>query len=203
MVPLHLLLAVPAGSALALGTARLVRKFGGAASRRRSCRPRLVRRPGRGGRDHARDVTLHGRAAHGPASHGCRTSSRDESLVRWFRDNTDASARILFEDQLRLYEETDPESTHWTTLLPFLLERDARQFIGGEYQLAFIRHHQFASFGDFQLGGRPIDLWTPDELRDYCNLYNIGWVVCWSPLSKFCFDQWEPGASGGDAAAPS
>jgi hypothetical protein len=112
-------------------------------------------------------------------------------LVRWLRDNTDPSARILFEDQLRLYEDTDPESTHWTTLLPFLLGRDPRQFIGGEYHMAFILHHQAASFGDFQLGGRPIDLWTADQLRAYCNLYNVGWVVSWSPLSRFSFDRWE------------
>ena len=103
-----------------------------------------------------------------------------------------ARRRILFEDQLRLYEDNDPESTHWSTLLPFLLKRDPRQFIGGEYQMAFIRHHQFASFGDFQLGGRPIDLWTADQLRAYCHLYNIGWIVCWSPLSRLCFDQWGP-----------
>ena len=40
-------------------------------------------------------------------------------LVRALRTKTDPSARILFEDQLRLLEVTDPESVHWTPLLPF------------------------------------------------------------------------------------
>jgi len=111
-------------------------------------------------------------------------------LVRWLRENTDSSARILFEDQLRLLESTDPESTHWTPLLPMLLGNDSRQFIGGLYQSAFISHQKLASFGDFHLGGIPIDAWSPESLRGYCNYYNIGWVVCWSPLSRLCFDQW-------------
>ncbi|MFI5455381.1 MAG: hypothetical protein ACHRXM_08000 [Isosphaerales bacterium] len=190
VVPLHLLLAVPAGSALARGTARLVRRFGG---RRRGAALATL----------AWSVALGVAVATMPqmflvmagelmVQRPMVAGLRPEMnlLVRWIRENTDPSARILFEDQLRLYEDTDPESTHWTPLLPFLLGRDPRQFIGGEYQMAFILHHQVASFGDFHLGGRPIDLWTPDQLRAYCDLYNVGWVVCWSPLSHFCFDQW-------------
>jgi hypothetical protein len=191
VVPLHLLLAVPAGSALARVSARLVRGFGG---RRRgvvltalawsvALAAAVVTVPG------LFRVMAGQLAVERPLVAGLRPEMN--RLVRWIRDNTDPSARILFEDQLRLYEDTDPESTHWTTLLPFLLKPDTRQFIGGEYQMAFITHHQFASFGDFHLGGRPIDFWTPDQLRDYCDLYNIGWIVCWSPLSSLCFDQWD------------
>ena len=43
---------------------------------------------------------------------------------------------------------------------------------------------------DFQLGDRPIDEWSPDEVRAYCQTYNVGWVVCWSPLSRFWFDRY-------------
>ena len=118
----------------------------------------------------------------------------------WLRANTDLSARILFEDQLRLLEATDPESVHWTPLLPDLLGPDDRMFIGGLYQTAFIRHHEMAAFGDFQLGDRPIDEWSPAEVRRYCDRYNVGWVVCWSPLSRFWFDRFEPAHAGGDPA---
>jgi len=114
-------------------------------------------------------------------------------LVHDLRAKTDPSARILFEDQLRLLEETDPESVHWTPLLPFLLRPDARQFVGGLYQTAFIAHHRAAAFGDFHLGDRYIDEWRPDELSAYFERYNVGWVVCWSPLSRFVFDRL-PGA---------
>jgi hypothetical protein len=111
-------------------------------------------------------------------------------LVQWLSANTDMSARILFEDQLRLYEETDPESTHWTPLLPLLLGPQRRPFIGGLYEMAFIEHARVASFGDFQLGGRPIDRWGPENLHGYCELFNVGWVVCWSPLSRYVLDHW-------------
>src|SRR5262249_49649955 len=53
------------------------------------------------------------------------------AMVRWLAENTGDSARILFEDQLRLLEPTDPESTHWTPLLPILLRPETRLFIGG------------------------------------------------------------------------
>jgi hypothetical protein len=105
---------------------------------------------------------------------------------------TDPSARILFEDQLRLLERTDPESVHWTPLLPLLLGQDQRQFIGGLYVTAAIAHNRMASFGDFRLGDRPINAWSPAELSAYCERYNIGWVVCWSPLSRFVFDRFGP-----------
>ncbi len=113
-------------------------------------------------------------------------------LVEWFRGNTDLSGRILFEDQLRLLELTDAESAHWTPLLPKLLEPDSRMFVGGLYHMAFIKHHKMAAFGDFQLGDRPIDEWSPPEIEAYCRTYNIGWVVCWSPLSRFWFDRYTP-----------
>jgi hypothetical protein len=109
-------------------------------------------------------------------------------MVDWLKANTDLSARILFEDQLRLLELTDPESTHWTPLLPAMLEPDQRMFIGGLYQTAFIKHHNQAAFGDYQLGDRKINEWTPSEFRTYAETYNLGWVVCWSPLSRFWFD---------------
>jgi hypothetical protein len=191
VVPLHLLLAIPAGSAVVRGSARLARGVGG--GRRGTLLTAL-----------AWSAAAIAAFANVPQSFRFLTQQllvqrpliaglRPEMnlLVRWLRDNTDSTARILFEDQLRLYEATDPESTHWTTLLPFLLGDDQRQFIGGEYQMAFILHHRVASFGDFQLGGRPIDDWTSEQLRAYCDLYNIGWVVCWSPLARFCFDEWE------------
>jgi hypothetical protein len=187
-VPLHLLLTVPAGSALARGTIRLTRGFGG--RRRGAARTALGWLVVLGGAVAARPQTGAAIARQltipRPLVAGLRPDMR--RLVSWIGANTDPSARILFEDQLRLYEATDPESTHWTPLLPILLGRDRRQFIGGLYQSAFITHHRLASFGDFHLGDRPIDTWPADRLHAYCELYNVGWVVCWSPLSRFFFD---------------
>ncbi len=113
----------------------------------------------------------------------------DKGLVEWLRVNTDLSARIMFEDQLRLLEDTDPESTHWTPLLPLLLRPEARSFVGGIYQTAFIAHNRRANFGDYTLGGRRIDGWKADELTDYAREYNVGWAVAWSPLSRYVLDR--------------
>ncbi|HVJ80141.1 MAG TPA: hypothetical protein VNC50_03635, partial [Planctomycetia bacterium] len=65
------------------------------------------------------------------------------SLLDWLEKSTDRSARILFEDQLRLRERTVPESVHWTPLLPFLVDRE---FIGGQYQCTPLLHRA-AAFG--------------------------------------------------------
>jgi hypothetical protein len=188
VVPLHLLLSVPAGTALARGTARLALWLGGGRRGTVLCTLAYSAAIAIAYAAMPATILLAARqlAVTRPMVAGLAPEMR--RLVEWLRDNTKSSARILLEDQLRLYEDTDPESTHWTTLLPFLLGREPRQFVGGEYQLAFILHHQAASFGDFHLGGRPIDAWTPDQLRAYCEVYNIGWVVCWSPLARFCFD---------------
>ncbi len=114
------------------------------------------------------------------------------ALVETLRKTTDGSARILFEDQLRLLEVTDPENTHWTPLLPTLLKPHPRQFLGGLYHGAFIAHYQGTAFGDFHLAGRPIVDWTPRELDWFTARYNVGWLVCWSPLARFVFDQYAP-----------
>ncbi|WP_406700584.1 hypothetical protein V5E97_17440 [Singulisphaera sp. Ch08] len=189
-VPLHFLLAVPAGSLLAVGSARLAKAWGGGRKG-----PVLVA-VGWSLILGITGVLLPNGAAilkkqilvERPLVAGLRPEM--SQLVRSLRESTAPSARILFEDQLRLHENTDPESTHWTPLLPILLGRDKRQFIGGLYHMAFITHHQHTSFGDFHLGGRPIDACSPEYLRAYSYLYNIGWAVCWSPLSRCCFDQW-------------
>lgn len=116
------------------------------------------------------------------------------ALVESIRERTDLSGRIMLEDQLRLFEATAPESTHWTPLLPALLAPEQRQFIGGLYHAAFIQHHKATSFGDFHLGGRILTDWSILDLSDYLDRYNVGWVIAWSPVTRFVFDRF-PGAS--------
>jgi len=189
-VPVHLLLSVPAGSALLLCSSWLSRKLGGG---RRG--PLLV--------GVAWFIALATFGAFVPRSLAILKEQllverpvvagfKPEmlQLVTELKERTDPSARILFEDQLRLHELRDPESTHWTPLLPYLLGNHPRQFIGGLYHMAFISHHKTAAFGDFHLGGHPIESWSSTDLRNYCDQYNVGWVVCWSPLSRFTFDHW-------------
>ena len=110
----------------------------------------------------------------------CGYTAEMLALVGFLKAHTTNEHRVLFEDQLRLWEATDPESTHWTPLLPLLT---GRSFIGGLYELAPVPEH-YASFGDFHLAGRRIDHWQPDELADFLRTYNVGWVVTWSRRSR-------------------
>jgi hypothetical protein len=71
-------------------------------------------------------------------------------------------------------------------LLPLLTER---VFIGGLDPDAGIEHTAWGLV-DQCLAGRPLDDWTDRELCDYCDRYNIGWVVCWSPRARRRFDEW-------------
>jgi hypothetical protein len=185
-----LLLACPAGSAV-VGTTRLIARWAGGGGRGRlAASLAWVALLGAWGT--AERSLLRGYWAYVsmPWSLVVGVGPEMRELVGWLRGNTDLSARILFEDQLRLLEFTDPESTHWTPLLPQLLEPDSRMFVGGLYHMAFIKNHKLASFGDFHLGDRPIDDWSPAEVEAYCRTYNVGWVVCWSPLSRFWFDRY-------------
>jgi hypothetical protein len=191
-IPLNFLLAVPAGSAVCIASARLAKAIGG--GRRGAVAVALAWLVLVGGIVAATPRTslmiLARLIEHRPLVVGLRPEMR--RLVRWIKAETDPSARILFEDQLRLLEMTDPESVHWTPLLPLLLGDDGRQFIGGLYLTAAIEHNKAASFGDFRLADRPIDRWSQAELSAYCDRYNVGWVVCWSPLSRFVFDRFGP-----------
>lgn len=114
------------------------------------------------------------------------------ALVSRLERETDPSGRILFEDQLRLLEATDPESTHWTPLLPELLRPERRSFLGGLYAGAFIAHYHGSAFADYQLAGRPLDAWSIRDLGVFFERYNVGWVVAWSPLARWRLDR-QPG----------
>ena len=188
------LLALPAASTLVLGPGRLSRWLGGGRAARWAVGLACLAGLGTWGwldRDYFRAAGSW-LAERRPLVVGHAPEAR--ALAGWIRAATDPSARILLEDQLRLLERTDAESTHWTPLLPAMLAPETRQFVGGLYQTAFIRHHQMAAFGDFQLGDRPIDEWSPAQLDDYARRYNLGWVACWSPLSRYTFDH-HPGAA--------
>ena len=188
-VPLQFLLAVPAGSFLVSGTSWMASQFAWGKLLATTAWIVAVGLWIRFDRPvaHAIASELDPRTAR-PLVVGISPEAR--TLVDWIAVNTDDSARILFEDQLRLLERTDPESVHWTPLLPILLGRESRMFLGGLYQTAFIRHHKMAAFGDFHLGDRPIDEWDAASIQAYCDRYNVGWVICWSPLSRFWFDRY-------------
>jgi hypothetical protein len=113
-----------------------------------------------------------------------------QALVQELMAQTTADARILWEDR------TGPrDAALWTALLPLLTQDGGggRYFLGGLDPDGTIEHTQ-GGFTDQTLGGRHISQWKDDELRDYCQRYNVGWVVCWSPAAVARFAAWQDGA---------
>jgi hypothetical protein len=104
-----------------------------------------------------------------------------QALVAAIQDHTTKQARILWEDRCgaRL-------SPHWTALLPVLTDRS---YMGGLDPQAGIEYTT-TGFVDQVLAGKPLADWTDAELHEYCERYNIGWVVCWSKAAQERFAAW-------------
>jgi hypothetical protein len=104
-----------------------------------------------------------------------------EHVVEMLKEHTATSARILWE--------TPPNSaigSGWTTLLPILT---GRSYIGGLESAGTIEHTA-DSLTRQTLDGRPLSEWTDKDLTDYCERYNIGWVVCWTKPTAERFLRW-------------
>jgi hypothetical protein len=108
-----------------------------------------------------------------------------QAIVHYLSKQTTGEARILWEDR-----RGDRLTSRWTALLPVLT---SRSFIGGLDPDAGIEHTS-TGLVDQYLAGKSLREWTNDELRDYCERYNVGWVVCWTDGSAQRFASWQPGA---------
>jgi len=104
-----------------------------------------------------------------------------QAVLEAVGEHTTPEARILWEDRV-----TPPLAPHWTPLLTLLTER---AYIGGLDAEAGIEHTT-NGLTDAVLMGRPIRDWSDDALREYCQRYNIGWVVCWSPAACARLRDW-------------
>lgn len=97
-------------------------------------------------------------------------------LLHWLHENTDASARVLFEtSHARIHDRG-----HIAGMLSY---ESKREFIGGPYVL-----QHYAGFWDHTLFARDIREFTPQELEDRMRMYNIGWVIAHHPITKSVLD---------------
>jgi hypothetical protein len=131
---------------------------------------------------------------HAPVPLQVGLDERQATLAERLRERTMPAARILWEDR-----RVDRLTPHWSPLLPLLTERP---FIGGLDADAGIEHTA-CGLVDHTLAGRPIDDWSDDRLSDYCERYNVGWVVCRTPATTARFARWpgtEPPVDLGDGA---
>jgi hypothetical protein len=104
-----------------------------------------------------------------------------EAVCRALQEHTTTEARVLWEDR-----GGTRQGSRWTALLPLLT---GRAFIGGLDPEAGIEHVA-AGLTDQAFAGRALDAWSDAELRDYCERYNVGWVVCWSETARRRFKSW-------------
>jgi hypothetical protein len=95
---------------------------------------------------------------------------------------TTPQARILWEDR-----PAPSSASRWTPLLPVLT---GRAYLGGLDTNPGIEH-DYLRFAEQLLAGRHLADWSDSELRDFCQRYNIGWVVCWSAGASGRFRAWK------------
>jgi hypothetical protein len=111
------------------------------------------------------------------------------AVVAALVDATTPEARILWEDRA-----LPRHVPRWSALLPLLTQRS---YLGGLDPDGFIEHSAI-SFLDQRLDGRHISTWTDEQLDEYCERYNIGWIVGWSAATIKRFNEWQ----GVQAATP-
>jgi hypothetical protein len=92
--------------------------------------------------------------------------------IDWLKTNTDRSARVLFETTRgRFYD--------GASIAGYVAAVADREFIGGPYHQFF-----FAGYWDGYAFGRPIEKLEPTVFHRYLDLYNIGWIMAFSPRSR-------------------
>jgi hypothetical protein len=101
-------------------------------------------------------------------------------ILDWIDSNTTNAGRILFETSLaRIYDKGH--------VAGYLALHSGREFIGGPYL-----ENEFVEFWDGHVFKKPIQTIDPAGFKQYMELYNVGWVVVFSPESKAYLDkiQW-------------
>lgn len=97
-------------------------------------------------------------------------------ILSWLKSDTTDQARVLFEtSKARVHD-----NAHMSG---FYALSTRREFIGGPYPFL-----HFAGFWDGFVFGEPIGSISPADFRSYLDLYNIGWIIVFSPESKAYLD---------------
>ncbi len=106
-------------------------------------------------------------------------SSEQRAILDVLRNQTTGAARILWEDR-------QGDAGRWTALLALTT---GRSYIGGLDPDPEIEHLT-NGLVDQVLAGRPLREWSDSELANYCDRYNVGWVVAWTPASRKRLESW-------------
>jgi len=106
-----------------------------------------------------------------------------DKLLNWIRTRTTPEARILIEDSLH------PQHIFWRAHLPAILALlTQREYIGGPIPEAETKY-AFVNFYSGILFRKKISDMDPSFLKTYLDLYNIRWIICFTPEAKSVFEQ--------------
>lgn len=124
------------------------------------------------------------------------------NVLRILQEETSAAGRVLFEDITSKDRQNirfqDPNRLPGgkrigPRIMPLVHVRTGRECIGGPYYPGYLKHN-FVRFGNATLCNRPMLPGRPNFLTDrlfgrYLDLYNILWVVAWSPVAQEYLDR--------------
>jgi hypothetical protein len=97
---------------------------------------------------------------------------RSRWAIEWLKTNTDQSARILFETTRGRFHDG-------ASIAGYVAASADRELIGGPYH-----ENYFAGYWDGYAFGHPIEQLEPASFHRYLDLYNIGWIMAFSPRSR-------------------
>lgn len=110
-----------------------------------------------------------------------------QNLFNFLKEKTDSSGRVLVENSSHHDRHGKGIEYFGVYLLSIFPEKINREIIGGPQHDAYIQHG-FVEFIDGMLFRRDIQLFSSEQIREYLNLYNISWIVCWSGVSRKYFE---------------
>jgi hypothetical protein len=131
---------------------------------------------------HSADVEALARQVVFPKPFQLGLNDEQQALVKVIRVSTRPDARILWEER-----PNHPFPT-WTALLP---EQTQRAYLGGLDPEAVVDHLHLR-LTRTQLCGCPLAEMQDRELKEFCDRYNVGHIVCWSPETVARFRAWAP-----------
>lgn len=129
---------------------------------------------------HMTDLAILARQIAFPKPFQLGLNEEQQTLVKTIRTSTGSDSRILWEER-----PNHPFPT-WTALLP---QRTQRPYLGGLDPNAAL-DHTHVRLTSSQLCGRSLAEWQDSELKEFCDRYNVGHIVCWSPETAARFRAW-------------
>jgi len=118
----------------------------------------------------------------------CTLPTAFGDLLNWLEANTTREGRILIEDSEYNTDTLQHEflGGHFPALLP---EHVKREYLCGPRPIYPIKH-SYASFTEGLLFEKKIEDYSLEELKHYCTIYNVKWIVCWFEKSKELFSRY-------------